>query len=72
MNREERMLKSHVDSLTAAHTESILGGFSKPVLEGDTVTSLNEKKRIAHITRHLLTSEPTHSLILQGEHYDRA
>ena len=72
MNRQERMLKSHVDSLTAIHCESILKGFDKPVLEGDSVTSRNESKRIAHITRHLLTSEPTHSIILQGEHYERA
>ena len=66
------MMSSHICSLTANYSNTILKTFGKPKLEGDTVTSLNETKRIAHITRHLLTSEPTHALILQGEHYDRA
>jgi len=65
------MITSHVNSLTACHEEKILKTFGKPQLDGDSVTSVSESKRIAHITRHLLTSEPTHSLILKDEHFDR-
>jgi len=71
MTREEKMITSHVNSLTSNYDEKILKTFSKPVLDGDTVTSLNETKRIAHITRHLLTCEATHSLKLEGEFYER-
>jgi len=69
--REERMLKFHTESITHMHNEKILKNFGKPKLEGDSVTSVNEKDKIAHITRHLLTGEATHSLILDGEYYDR-
>ena len=71
MTREERMINYHIDSLSACHSEKLFKSFGKPKLEGDSVTSINESKRIAHITRHLLTSEPTHSIILKDEHFDR-
>jgi len=71
VTREERMLLSHVNSLTACHDEKILKTFGKPKLDGDSVTSVSESKKIAHITRHLLTSEPTHSIVLKDEHFNR-
>ena len=71
MTREDRMIKSHIESLSACHSEKIFLSFSKPKLEGDSVTSISESKKIAHITRHLLTSEPTHSIILKDEFFDR-
>ena len=71
MTRQERMINYHIDSLSACHNEEIFNTFGKPKLEGDSVTSISEKNKIAHITRHLLTSEPTHSIILKDEWYDR-
>lgn len=65
------MINSHIDSLSACHSEKVFLSFGKPKLEGDSVTSISESKKIAHITRHLLTSEPTHSIILKDEWYDR-
>lgn len=69
--REERMLKFHTESLVFLQNEKVLKNFEKPKIEGDTITSINEKDRIVHITRHLLTGESTHSLILSGENYER-
>ena len=37
----------------------------------DTVVSDSPSKREAYITRHLLTCEATHALILNGEWYER-
>ena len=37
----------------------------------DSVVSNSVSKREAYITRHLLTSDATHSLILSGSFYDR-
>ena len=71
MKLHERMLSSHIAALTANYDEKQLEAFSKPKLEADTVTSLDEKNKIAHITRHLLTGEATHSLILKDEFYER-
>jgi len=66
------MILSHINSLSACHEEKTLQTFGKPKLEGDSVTSVSESKKIAHITRHLLTSEPTHSIILKDEWFERA
>jgi len=71
MTRNERMVLCHVDSLTSNYDSNLLKLFSKPVLEGDSITSTIENKKIAFITRHLLTGESTHSLKLEGEFYDR-
>lgn len=71
MIRSDKMISMHTDSLTSVIEEKYLKGFSKPIQDGDSVTSLNENKKIAFITRHLLTGEPTHSLILEKEFYDR-
>jgi len=60
-----------MNALTSAFVAKDLKGFADPIMESDSVISKNESKRIGYITRHLLTGEPTHSLILQGEHYDR-
>jgi len=65
------MISLHTECLTSYFDEKLLKCFNKPLLEGDSVTSVNESKRIAFITRHLLTGEPTHSLILEKEFYDR-
>jgi hypothetical protein len=37
----------------------------------DTVVSNSPSKREAYITRHLLTCEATHALILNGSCYER-
>jgi len=71
VSREERMLSFHTNSLTALYDEKLLRTFGKPNLDGDSVTSISETKKIAHITRHLLTGEATHSLRLEGEFYER-
>jgi len=71
VNRQERMITFHTNSLTALFNEKDLKGFDKPKLDGDSVTSLNESKKIGFITRHLLTGESTHSLILENEFYER-
>jgi len=66
-----KMRNTHINALTAAFVAKELNNFSEPIMEFDSVTSKNESKKIGFITRHLLTGEPTHSLILQGDHYDR-
>ena len=71
MTRQEKMLSSHMASLSFNYSEEMLCNFSKPIVEGDSITSLYESKKIAHITRHLLTGEATHSLILKDEMYCR-
>jgi len=71
MSREDKMLSFHTNSLTAIYDEKVLKGFNKPKLDGDTITSVNESKKICFITRHLLTGESTHSLILENEFYER-
>lgn len=73
MTREDRMIKSHVDSLSQNYDEKILKTFGKPKLEGDTVTSISESKKLAHITRHLIsfTGEATHAVMLNEKTYDR-
>lgn len=65
------MRNTHMYALTAAFVAKELKNFSDPIMEFDSVTSKNELKKIGFITRHQLTGEPTHSLILQGNHYDR-
>lgn len=68
---DNKMRTTHLNALTSAFVAKDLKGFSDPVLESDSVTSLNETKRIGFITRHLLTGDLTHSLTLEGEFYDR-
>lgn len=65
------MLKHHKESLSFIHDEKTLKGFDEPLIERDTVTSINKTKKIAHITRHLLTCEATHSIILKDEWFER-
>lgn len=73
MTREDRMIKHHIDSLTQNYEEKILKTFGKPKLEGDTVTSISESKRLAHITRHHISymGEPTHAIFLNEQTFDR-
>jgi len=71
MSREDIMLSFHTNSLTAIYDEKVLRGFNKPRLDGDTIMSVNESKKIGFITRHLLTGESTHSLILENKFYER-
>jgi len=68
---DNRMRSTHINALTSAFVVKELKGFNSPKIESDTVTSINEQKRIGFITRHQLTGDMTHSLILQGEYYDR-
>lgn len=71
MTKEEKMLSFHRESLKHIHDEKTLKGFDEPIVENDSITSVNKLKKIAHITRHLLTCEATHSIILRDEWFNR-
>jgi len=73
MTREERMLSNHLSSLTGVFGENYKSlKFEPPAHpDNDTYISNSPTKKIAYITRHLLTSEVTHGLILEKETYNR-
>ena len=67
MTQEERIIKTHLVSLSS-HFESDLNkfNFEAPRIydnQNDSVISNSPSKKTAYITRHLLTSEVTHSII---------
>ena len=77
MTSQERMLSVHSATLSSYYGKRLKPmQFKEPyVLEEhgvkDTVVSDSLSKHEAYITRHLLTCEATHALILNGEWYER-
>lgn len=72
MTRDEQMLANHISSLTGVFEDYKSLKFLEPSHpDNDTYISNSPSKKIAYITRHLLTSEVTHGLILEKEHYNR-
>jgi len=73
--RTERMICFHKAALSGCMAERNIK-FNDPFIpqeatQNDTVISDCPSKRVAVITRHLLTGEATHALILEREFYDR-
>jgi len=73
--RSERMICFHRAALSGCMAERNIK-FNDPYIPqdatlNDTVISNCPSKKVAVITRHLLTGEATHALILEKEHYDR-
>jgi len=75
MNRNEKMLSLHSISLSAHYGEKLKKmNFLTPYSEekdNDSLISNSPSTKTAFITRHLLTGEVTHSLILDKEWYSR-
>lgn len=77
MTSQERMLSSHSATLSSYYGKRLKSmQFKEPyvlVEHGvrDTVVSNSPSKHEAYITRHLLTCEATHALILNGDCYER-
>lgn len=75
MNRQERMISLHNQTLSGLVDKNLRFETYIPSTYGDndTVISNNKKERIAVISRHLIdmTCTPTHFVILSGNNYDR-
>lgn len=77
MISQERMLSSHSATLSSYYGKRLKSmQFKEPYVHTehgvtDTVISNSSSKREAYITRHLLTCEATHALILNGSCYER-
>lgn len=77
MISQERMLSSHSATLSSYYGKRLkFMQFKEPYVHTehgvtDTVVSSSPSKREAYITRHLLTCEATHALILNGSCYER-
>jgi len=69
--RQQRMLKFHLEGRNHIYKDSKVK-FGEPIFHkncNDTVVSKSKKE--IYITRHLLTAECTHSVILSEENLDR-
>jgi hypothetical protein len=77
MTPQDKMISSHSAILSSYYGKRLkFMHFKEPyILEEygvrDSVVSNSVSKREAYITRHLLTCDVTHSLILSGSFYDR-
>ena len=75
MHYSEKIISSHKVSLSGHYNDKLNSyKFEEPAVvekELDSVISVSPSKKIAFITRHLLTTEPTHILILENEYYER-
>jgi hypothetical protein len=71
MTRQERMIKNHLNSRDQLYNDKKIK-FEQPQFAkkcNDTIISKSKKE--IFITRHLLTAECTHSLILKDEWLER-
>lgn len=75
ISNKEKVITNHLRSLSAHYAESLSKyAFEEPkLIEGqeDSAVSNSPSKKTAFITRHLLTSEVTHSIILDKDWYSR-
>jgi len=72
---QDKIISNHIISLSAHFGEGLdKFNFNKPYIladQNDSVVSDSPSKKTAYITRHLLTSEVTHSIILDRDWYQR-
>jgi hypothetical protein len=76
MTHEERIISAHCKSLSAHYGDVLTSmKFGKPEvineIDKSGVESHSVTKKVRYITRHLLTSEVTHAIILDREWYER-
>jgi len=75
MTYKDRIFNTHLISLSSHYGDRLEKyNFESPVIyenQNDSVLSNSPSKKVAYITRHLLTSEVTHSIILDKESYSR-
>ncbi len=69
--RQQRMLKFHLESRDFVHKDNPVK-FEEPKFPKNcNYTVISKSKKEIFITRHWLTAECTHSLVLKDECYDR-
>jgi len=75
MDYKERIILSHMKALSNHYGEELNKmKFNKPRIydnQNDSVVSISDTKKTAFVTRHLLTDDVTHVLLLDGEWFNR-
>ena len=73
--RTERMFMSHSAALSSQYGDALHDmKFEAPRLiekDNDSVLSDSKAKKVAFVTRHLLTADVTHCIIFEKEFYSR-
>lgn len=69
--RQQRMMKFHLEGRDYLYKDGKIK-FDEPIFAKNCKdTIISKSKKEIYITRHLLTAECTHSLVLKDECYDR-
>lgn len=74
ITNKEKILSNHLSALSGHYQDLQKYSFNEPYFidgQDDSVVSNSLSKKVAYITRHLLTCEVTHAIILDKEWYSR-
>lgn len=75
MTRAEKMLANHMSSLSSYYGDDLKSmkfDIAKIMdKDNDSAVSHSISKKVGFVTRHLLTSDVTHSIVFEKEWYDR-
>jgi len=75
MDFKERIMLSHEKALSSHYGEDLNKmKFAKPRIydnQNDSVISVSDTKKVGFVTRHLLTDDVTHYLVLEREWFSK-